>query len=166
MVPEAPMPSADARDSALRAHLLELLRGGHAHLDFRKATLGFPEPLRGVRPRGADHSAWELLEHLRIAQWDILEFSRDPKHISPAWPEGYWPQGPAPPTAAAWDHTRRRFTADLKAMEDLVADPDTDLYARIPWGDGQTILREALLVADHNAYHVGQLVMMRKLLGA
>ena len=159
------MPSAD-RDRALREHLLELLRGKSAHVDFHRATADLPEHLRAVRPPGADYSAWELLEHLRIAQWDILEFSRHAKHVSPAWPEGYWPASPEPPTPAQWERSLKTFRDDLKAIEDLVADPATDLYARIPWGDGQTILREALLVADHNAYHVGQIVMVRKMLGA
>jgi hypothetical protein len=107
-----------------------------------------------------------LLEHMRIAQWDILEFSRNPKHVSPQWPAGHWPRTEAPPSAAAWDKSIAAFRKDLKAMESLVANPKTDLFARIPWGDGQTILREALLVADHNAYHLGQLVDVRRLLGA
>jgi hypothetical protein len=107
-----------------------------------------------------------LLEHLRLAQWDILEFSRNKKHVSPKWPEGYWPKTPAPPTAAAWTKSIQQFHRDLKAMQALVSNPKTDLFARIPWGDGQTILREALLVADHNAYHLGQLLDVRRLLGA
>jgi hypothetical protein len=107
-----------------------------------------------------------LLEHMRIAQWDILEFSRNPRYVSPAWPEGYWPKTAAPPTPTAWNVTVRAFRRDLRAMQRLVAHPATDLYARIPHGDGQTILREALLVADHNAYHLGQLIVVRRLLGA
>ena len=107
-----------------------------------------------------------LLEHMRIAQWDILEFSRNAKHVSPDWPEGYWPRTDAPPTAAAWNASIGRFVKDLKAMQALVKNPKTDLFAKIPWGDGQTILREALLVADHNAYHLAQLVDVRRLLGA
>jgi hypothetical protein len=103
---------------------------------------------------------------MRIAQWDILEFSRNPKHVSPSFPDGYWPEGDAPPTEAAWDRSLARFRSDLKEMQDLVANPSTDLFARIPHGEGQTILREALLVADHNAYHLGQLVMLRRVLGA
>jgi hypothetical protein len=122
--------------------------------------------LRGRKPRAAQHTAWQLLEHLRIAQWDILEFSRKPKHVSPAWPDGYWPATPAPPDEAAWDKSVRRFRADLKAMQKLVANPASDLFAPLPHGDGQTLLREALLLADHNAYHVGQLVLLRRLLGA
>jgi hypothetical protein len=107
-----------------------------------------------------------LLEHLRIAQLDILEFSRNPKHVSPEWPEGYWPRAEAPPTPAAWNESIKKFRHDLGAMRDLVKNPKTDLFARIPWGDGQTILREALLIADHNAYHLGQMLDARRLLGA
>ncbi|MBI4461387.1 MAG: DinB family protein [Acidobacteria bacterium] len=153
-------------DKALRQHLLYLLRGGGAHLDFGAGLRGLPADLRGVKPAGAPHTAWQLLEHMRIAQWDILEFSRNPKHVSPGFPDGYWPETQAPPDPAAWEKSLAAFRADLKAMQDLVADPATDLYARIPQGTGQTILREALLVADHNAYHLGQLVLLRRLLGA
>jgi hypothetical protein len=103
---------------------------------------------------------------MRIAQWDILEFSRDPKHVSPEWPGGYWPKTKAPASAQAWTKSVRAFQSDLKEMCKLVADESTDLFARIPHGDGQTILREALLVADHNAYHIGELVLVRRLLGA
>jgi hypothetical protein len=153
-------------DRGLRKHLVELLGGGSAHLDFDKALAGLPSRLRGAKPSGAPHSPWQLVEHLRIAQWDILEFSRNAKHVSPKWPEGYWPPSEAPASAQAWDKSVRAFHADLEAMKKLVADPSTDLYAPIPHGDGQTILREALLVADHNAYHLGQLVLLRRLLGA
>jgi hypothetical protein len=106
-----------------------------------------------------------LLEHLRITQWDILEFSRDPKHESPEWPKGYWLRDAAPPSDADWNKSVKSFRADLKAMQQLVSDPNTDIYAQIPWGQGQTILREALLVADHNAYHIGEFVVLRRLLG-
>ena len=151
---------------ALRQHLLDLLRGGHAHADFDAAVSNLPAQLRGKKPKGAPYTAWQLLEHLRLAQWDILEFSRDPKHVSPPWPGGYWPKTEAPPSAAAWNNSLRSFRADLKAMAKLVDNPKSDLFARIPHGDGQTLLREALLVADHNAYHIGQLVLLRRLLGA
>jgi hypothetical protein len=107
-----------------------------------------------------------LLEHLHIAQWDILEFSRNSKHESPKWPEGYWPENPAPPNATAWNKSVQQFRKDLQAMKELAVNPKTDLYARIPWGDGQTILRQALLLADHNAYHVAQLIDVRRLVGA
>ncbi len=153
-------------NKALRDHLLYLLGGGGAHLDFEKAISGLSPNLRGVKPKGAPHSPWQLLEHLRIAQWDILEFSRNAKHVSPEWPAGYWPATEAPPDPKAWDQSVKSFRADLEATKELVANPSTDLYARIPHGEGQTILREALLVADHNAYHLGQLVLVRRLLGA
>ena len=153
-------------DQSIREHLLYLLRDGGAHLSFEKAIAKLPPRLRAKRPRGVPHSPWRLLEHLRIAQWDILEFCRNPKHVSPDFPGGYWPAGDGPPSAAAWNKSVAAFRADLRAMQDLVADPATDLFARIPHGQGQTILREALLVADHNAYHLGQLVVVRRLLGA
>lgn len=153
-------------DRAIREQLLELLGGGHAHLDFDRAVADLPAALRGARPPGLPHSPWELVEHMRIAQRDILRFSVDPAHVSPAFPDGYWPGGDAPPDPDAWDRTIAAFRADLRAMMDLVADPAVDLLAPIPHGQGQTILREALLVADHNAYHLGQLVVVRRLLGA
>src|SRR5713226_2552422 len=151
---------------SLRAHLVEVLGEGRAHAGFDSAVEDFPAPLRGRRVPGVPHTPWRLLEHMRIAQWDILEFSRNPKHVSPPFPEGYWPAGDAPPDDAAWDRSIAAFRADLKAMEDLVADPATNLFAPLPHGTGQTVLREALLVADHNAYHLGQLVLLRRLLGA
>jgi hypothetical protein len=150
----------------LRKHVIYLLRGGGAHVDFDAAIAGLPAKLRGARPQGIPHTAWRLLEHMRIAQWDILEFSRDSGHVSPDWPSGYWPKGDAPPNASAWAKSVKAFRHDLKQMERLVSSPSTDLYARIPHGDGQTILREALLVADHNAYHLGELVVVRRLLNA
>ena len=153
-------------NASLRQHLLELLKGGHAHATFDQAVKNLPADLRGKKPRGAEHSPWQLLEHLRIAQWDILEFSRNPSHKSPDWPLGYWPAKPAPPNEKAWDKCVRTFRADLRALCALVANQSTDLFAPIPHGTGQTILREALLAADHNAYHLGQLVLVRRLLGA
>jgi hypothetical protein len=159
-------PSSDAHDAALRKHLIELLRGRGAHADFDAAIDGLPEGLRGARVKELPFTAWRLLEHLRLAQWDILEFSRNPKHKSPKWPEGYWPEGDAPPDSAAWDTSVAAFRRDLAEMEKLVTDTSNDLFAPIPHGQGQTLLREALLVADHNSYHVGQLIMLRRLLGA
>lgn len=153
-------------DKALREHLLYLLGGGGAHASFDDSIAKLPTALRGKKPEGLPYSPWMLLEHMRLAQWDILEFSRDAKHVSPEWPKGYWPESDAPPDDSAWNKGLRQFRADLKAMQALVAAKTTDLYAKIPWGDGQTILREALLVADHNAYHLGQLVAVRRLLGA
>lgn len=161
----APPQVAAARDTSLRTHLLDLLNGSNAHAHFNTAIRGIPADKRGIVPAGADHSLWQLLEHLRIAQSDILEFSRDANHVSPPWPSGYWPQEPAPPDDKAWDNSLRRFRRDLKAFCALLEDPATDLYRKIPHGDGQTILREAMLIADHNAYHVGQIVLLRRLLG-
>ncbi len=155
-----------SNDAALRAHLVELLTKAHAHATFDDAVKNLPTELQGKRPKGAEHSPWQLLEHLRIAQWDILEFSRDAKHKSPDFPDGYWPKSPEPPDEHAWGKSVKAFKHDLKAMCELVSDEKNDLYAKIPHGDGQTILREALLTADHNAYHVGQLVLVRRLLGA
>jgi len=153
-------------DRSLREHLLELLQGGSAHTRFDDVIKRVPATLYGAKATGLPHSPWMLLEHLRIAQWDILEFSRDAKHVSPEWPSGYWPETKAPPNAQAWNKTIRAFNADLEAMRKLVAAKSTDLHAPIPHGQGQTILREALLIADHNAYHLGELLLVRRLLGA
>ena len=150
----------------VREQIINLLKGGQAHLTLDDALKDFPEKLRGVTPPGAEHSAWQLLEHLRIAQLDILEFSRDAKHVSPKWPDGYWPTSDKPPTDAQWKKCVSAIKKDLQAMQRLVEDPRTDLYSKIPHGTGQNILREALLIADHNAYHLGQLVLVRRLLGA
>jgi len=155
----------DPNGKQLREHVLYLLNGGGAHARFDDVVKDMPDEWRGAKPNGLPHSAWMLLDHLRLAQWDILEFCRTSKHTSPDWPKGYWPKTETPPSAAAWNRSIQQFRQDLKAMQDLVANPKTDLYTRIPWGDGQTILREALLVADHNAYHLGQLVDVRRLLG-
>jgi hypothetical protein len=153
-------------DRSLRDHLVELLDGGHAHIRFDDAVKDFPPELRGRRPDGSPHSAWELLEHLRIAQWDMLEFARDPKHVSPDFPSGYWPSNEAPPDDGAWDESVRSFRSDLRAFAELARDESVDLHAEIPHGDGQTVLREILLAADHNAYHLGQLMIVRRALGA
>jgi hypothetical protein len=152
-------------EKSLRDYLRRMLNWHEAHVDWIKAVSGIPEKLRGKRPKGAEHSPWELLEHMRIATWDIYEFSRDAKHKSPKWPAGYWPAKPAPPHAAAWDKSVGELERDLEAMGQLVADPKTDLLAPLRHGSGQTVLREALLIADHNAYHLGQLVLVRRLLG-
>lgn len=160
------MPTDAVKDKALRDQLISLLKGGEAHAKFENAVADIPEKLRSTKPDGLPHSPWMLLEHLRIAQWDILEFSRNSKHVSPKWPKGYWPKTAAPPNPAAWDKSVASFEQDLKAMQDLVASPRTDLFKKIPWGDGQTVLREVLLLADHNAYHIAQIVDVRRLLGA
>ena len=153
-------------EQSVRDHVLYMLRGEGAHAKFEDVIDDFPEKLRGQKVTNFPHTTWMLLEHLRIAQWDILEFSRNAKHKSPDFPSGYWPKEEAPPSAAAWGKSVSDFQNDLKAMQKLVADPKSDLYAAFPWGDGQTLLREALLLADHNAYHLGQLVTLRRLLGA
>ncbi len=153
-------------DTALRKQLIQLLTSGEAHVDFDKAVAGLPVELRGKVPEGAQHSPWQLLEHMRIALWDIVKFSSDEKHKSPEWPKEYWPEQPSPKTAADWDHSVKEYKKLIAEMSELVGDETNDLYAKIPHGDGQTLLREALLVADHNAYHLGQLVTIRKLLGA
>ena len=152
-------------EKTVRDYVGRALDSHEAHVDLKKALTGIPAKDQGKRPKGAEHSPWELLEHMRIATWDILEFSRDPKHKSPDWPSGYWPQKPAPPSAAAWQKSVKALEHDLDEMRRLVNDPKTDLLAAIPGGSGQTILREALLIADHNAYHLGQLVLVRRLLG-
>jgi len=157
--------AASPQDRALRQHLLYLLRESGAHATFDAAVGDWPAQLTGAKVANFPHTAWMLLEHLRLAQWDILEFSRNPKHVSPAWPEGYWPSSEAPPSEQAWKASIAAFKKDMRAMEKMVADPKVDLFAKLPWGDGQTVLREALLVADHNAYHLGQLVMLRKSIG-
>lgn len=153
-------------DQILRRQLVELLQGRQAHVDFDKAIEGLPPKLRGVRPGKLPFTAWRLLEHMRIAQWDILEFSRNPKHVSPDWPKGYWPAGDAPPSSKAWAASVAAFRRDLKQMQTLVKNPATQLFVPIPHGEGQTIFREAMLVADHNSYHLGQLICVRRLLGA
>ncbi|HEV2196168.1 MAG TPA: DinB family protein [Candidatus Acidoferrum sp.] len=157
--------TSGSNDKALREHVVYLLKGGGAHVHFMDAVEGFPEAKRGTFISGLPHTGWQLLEHSRIAQWDILEFSRNAKHVSPGFPEGYWPKTPGPPDASAWDKSVEAFRRDLGEIISLVKDPKTDLYARIPHGDGQTILRETLLLADHNAYHLGQLVDLRRALG-
>ncbi len=153
-------------DVALREHVLYLLDGGGAHLNFDKAVAGLPVELRGAKAANIPHSPWQLVEHMRICQCDILEFSTNPEHVSPNFPDGYWPNGDGPPNDLAWDESVSQFRDDLEAMRQLVRADSTDLFAKIPHGDGQTILREALLVADHNAYHLGQLVIVRRALGA
>ncbi len=153
-------------DASLRDHLLTLLDSDNAHLRFDDAVKDFPAELRRTRPAGGPHSPWELLEHLRITQWDILEFSRDASHVSPTFPEGYWPSSEGPPTDTAWDESVAAFRRDRQALAELLGDTSIDLHQRIPHGTGQTVLREILLTADHNAYHLGQLVTVKRILEA
>ncbi len=153
-------------DKALRQHVVSLLNSGHAHANFDAAVKDTPPTLRGNKPAGAEHSPWQVLEHLRIALWDILEFARDAKHKSPEFPQGYWPSTQSPPNDEAWDKSAAAFRSDLETLIKLVSDEKTDLFAKIPHGDGQTVLRQALVAADHNAYHLGELVLLRRELGA
>jgi hypothetical protein len=165
IVAHKPSPTVAINEGQVRQHVINLLKSEGAHASFDAAVADFPGELRGTKPEGTPYSAWQLLEHLRIAQSDILEFSTNPKYVASKWPEDYWPSADAPPSDDSWDESVKGFRRDLKAMQDLVSEPSTDLLARIPHGDGQTVLREALLVADHNAYHIGQLVLLRRLLG-
>ena len=152
-------------NEAIRDHLVRVLSWGDAHVTFDKAFDGIPEAMRGVVPEGLPYSAWQLLEHIRIAQWDILDFSRNPGYREMKWPDEYWPKEPAPPSAAAWDESLAAYRRDLRELEELVRDPQLDLTAKIPHGEGQTLLREVLLAADHAAYHVGEVIAVRRLLG-
>ena len=151
-------------DQLLRDQLLELLSGGHAHLSFEDLIKDFPVEKCGQQIEGLPYTAWQVLEHMRIAQWDILEFSRDANHVSPKWPKGYWPDADELGSADLWNASVNKFRNDLKAMQDLVSDPANDLFAKIPHGTGQTLLREALLLADHNSNHLGALILMSRIL--
>lgn len=153
-------------DITLRKQLVELLKGEGAHVPVEAALADLPPELRGRRPRGAAHSPWELLEHMRMALRDILEFTRNPKYVSPDFPSGYWPDQPAPANEAAWNASVKELRAILEDFSKMAADESNDLWAPIPHGDGQTMLREILLAADHTAYHVGQLVLTRRQLDA
>jgi hypothetical protein len=154
----------DSDNQSLRDHLLSLLRGGNAHLTFEDFVRDFPPELCDRDVEGVPYTAWQILEHMRIAQWDILEFSRSAAHQSPDFPKGYWPKPIERGNTELWTETIGKFQADLKEMEELVNDPATDLFAKIPHGNGQTILREALVLADHNAYHLGVLAVMSRIL--
>src|ERR1700690_1221768 len=156
------------QDQLLRQQLVKFLDWHEGHADFRAAVDDFPAELRGRVPQGLPYSAWQLLEHIRIALWDILEFSRSRRHKSPPWPEGYWPKASSPPDPdeEAWDASVKAVVGYLEEMRELVSDPAYDLFAPIPHGTGQTLLRQVLLAADHHAYHLGQLVLVRRALGA
>ena len=155
------------KDAELRRQLLALLKGGQAHADFEAAVKGFPRALRGKVPRGLPYSAWQLVEHMRIAQRDILEFSAPPEggYRALEWPKDYWPTEVKPPSEIAWEQSLVAVRRDREAFEALIERPEADLYKAFVWGDGQNLLREALLIADHGAYHLGELVLLRRLLG-
>jgi hypothetical protein len=157
---------AKSEDRVLRDTLVEFLRGASAHADFDSVVNGFPAELRGKKPTGAEHSAWQLLEHTRIALHDLYDFSTNPNYTAQKWPDDYWPKEASPPSEAAWDATARAVKKDLAAFEKLIGDPKTNFSATIPWGEGQTILREVLLAGQHTSYHLGQLVSLRRELGA
>jgi hypothetical protein len=153
-----------SEDQVLRERLVDAMTGRHSHIDFDGVVEDFPAKLRGVKPQGAPHTAWQLLEHLRIAQHDILEFSRNPKYKSPKWPDGYWPKTDAPPDEKAWDTSIAQFQQDAEELRKLLLDPSQNVFRRFEHGDGQNLLRESLLVATHNSYHLGQLVYLKKTL--
>lgn len=158
--------AVERTNRVVRNHVLNLLDARGAHVDFDRAVAGLPVEARGRRPEGMPHSPWEILEHLRICQEDILEFALSPDWVSPEWPAGLWPDAPEPPDGEAWDRSVQAFRDDLARMKERISDTERDLYEPFPWGDGQTWLRQALLVADHNAYHVGEMVAVRRALGA
>jgi hypothetical protein len=143
-----------------------LVENGHAHITFSDAMKDFPIDLAGIRPHGSPHSAWELLEHLRIAQADIVEFSRSKNYVEKQWPDDYWPPSPSPKSKREWTHSISSVSKDLAEFIGMLNDKSRDLLQPFPWGDGQTLLREALLIADHNSYHVGQLMLLRRILEA
>jgi hypothetical protein len=157
---------ANAEDRGLREELVKFLRGGQAHADLKSVVDGLPVKARGEVPKGAEHSAWQQLEHIRIALHDLLDFSTNPNYVQPQWPADYWPKEAAPASAKAWDASVRAVKKDLADFEKLVTNPKSNLYATIPWGDGQTLLREVLVAGQHTSYHLGQLVLLRRLLGA
>jgi uncharacterized damage-inducible protein DinB len=165
MTRRAKTPGRSRHDTQLRDQLAKLLDWQDAHVNLDRAVSDIPAELRGRKPANAPYSAWQLVEHLRITQKDILEFCRNPDYEEMKWPDDYWPRSEAPPSSADWDRSLKEFRRDRKALQQLAADPAIDLFAPIPHGDGQTYLRELLLVADHTAYHVGELIVLRRILG-
>lgn len=154
-----------ANNKELIKTLEALLTGGHAHATFEEAVEGLPADLRGVVPEGMPYSIWQLVDHIKVTQWDILEFSRNPAHESPSWPEGYWPDQKAP-TETAWKNALKQIREDRQQFIGLLKASHADLFARFPHGEGQHLLREALLIADHTSYHTGEIIVLRRLLGA
>ena len=152
-------------DEVVRKQLLQLLRGGNAHMPYDQAVADFPMDAVNIQPPNVPYTPWHLLEHMCITQWDILEFIRDPDHVSPSWPDEYWPAQDAQATPEDWKATIQSFRADLKALQDIVSDPETDLYAPIPHAKDYTIFREILVVSDHSAYHIGEFGILRQVMG-
>ena len=159
-----PTPNGLNRHPEVREEIVRLLEGGGAHATFEDAVKGFPAHIRGKKIEGVSHTPWQILEHLRLAQWDILEFSRNPSHESPAWPDGYWPKDAAPPNDAAWDSSVKQFLDDRASLARWIQDPDVDLLAPVPDEDGPTLLHEIVITAQHNSYHLGQLLLLRRAL--
>lgn len=155
-----------AEDRALRDQLIEFLRGGSAHADLKAVLDDFPAEARGAKPKGAEHTPWQLVEHIRIALHDLLDFSTNSNYVQPQWPKDYWPQEEAPPSDEAWKTSIAALKRDVADFVKLVGDPESNLYATIPWGEGQTLLREVLLAGQHTSYHLGQIVLLRRELGA
>lgn len=153
-------------ESRLRSQIIDQLTGEHAHISLAKAVKGLSFEETGIIPQHGAHSIWMLVEHIRRAQYDILDFSRNPDYEMHSWPDDYWLADPAPKNQSAWDKALAAITKDREAMVELINDPDNDLLAPIPHGDGQTLFREAMLIVDHNSYHIGQIVQVRRLLGS
>ena len=151
-------------DKLVREQLLFLLGGGNAHMSFDQAVAEFPLEYINRLPPNVPYTPWHLLEHMRIAQWDILEFIRNPEYLSPEWPEGYWPPQDEQADEFRWEQTLRDFRADLRAFQEMVEDPGTDLFAPLPHAQDYTVLREILVVADHNAYHIGEFAILRQVM--
>jgi DinB superfamily len=162
--PMSSAPLAPPQIQELREEMVRLLEGGGAHATFENAIEGFPAGLRGKKVASVTHTPWQILEHLRLAQWDILEFCRNPSHESPAWPEGYWPAESAPPSGAAWDESVKRFLEDRGALARWVRDSATDLFAPVPDEEGPSLLHQVVITAQHNSYHLGQLLLLRRAL--
>lgn len=152
-------------DRILRKQFIPFLRGQGTHADFQTAVKDFPAEHYGDRPSGCPHSAWQLVQHIRLALHDLLDFCTNSDYTSPKWPDEYWPKDPAPPSKEAWREAVAAVQQDIEAFERLIGDPASNIYANIPWGDGQNLLREALLAGDHTSYHTGQIILIRQFLG-
>jgi uncharacterized damage-inducible protein DinB len=153
------------QNDLLRKQLVKILDWQDSHMNLDKAIENIPPEQRGIQPSGLPYSLWQLLEHMRLSQLDILEFCRNPNYKESKWPDDYWPSSPAPPSQDVWEKSIAGFRKDCDALKKLAAEESIDLFANIPHGTGQTYLRELLLVADHNAYHIGQIIVVRRLLG-
>ena len=158
------VPISNSNDEVIREHVLFALNGDGAHVDFETAMRDLPEALRDKRPPGAAHSLWEVIQHLRIAQWDILEYIRNSSHVSPEFPAGYWPAVNSQPSSDSWEESLEKFRADFAAIIAMVSDPTCDILAPLHGVSGQTIARKLLMLADHNAYHLGEFVALRRVL--